>query len=92
MHGRVVEVHPGQGMTVSVHPKHPGLAAMRSAAQRPAFIDRLHADGNTILLVTHEEEIAARAARVVRLSFGDSVQRWAGAVRMLAKNRPSRLE
>jgi putative ABC transport system ATP-binding protein len=34
------------------------------------LIDRLHADGNTIILVTHEEELALRAARVVRLRDG----------------------
>ena len=35
-----------------------------------AFIDRLQAQGNTILLVTHEEELARRAARVIRLRDG----------------------
>jgi putative ABC transport system ATP-binding protein len=35
-----------------------------------ALIDKLHADGNTIILVTHEEELALRAARVVRLRDG----------------------
>jgi len=34
------------------------------------LIDRLQAKGNTILLVTHEEALADRAARVVRLSDG----------------------
>ena len=35
-----------------------------------ALIDELHAGGNTIILVTHEEELARRAARVVRLKDG----------------------
>jgi putative ABC transport system ATP-binding protein len=35
-----------------------------------SLFSRLHADGNTIILVTHEEELAARAARVVRLRDG----------------------
>jgi putative ABC transport system ATP-binding protein len=35
-----------------------------------ALVDRLHAEGNTIILVTHEEELAQRAARVVRLKDG----------------------
>ena len=34
------------------------------------LFDRLHERGNTIILVTHEEEIAARAARVVRMRDG----------------------
>lgn len=32
--------------------------------------DKLHADGNTLIVVTHEEFVAARAARVVRLLDG----------------------
>ena len=36
-------------------------------------VDKLHADGNTIILVTHEEELALRAARVVRLRDGHIV-------------------
>ena len=37
------------------------------------LFDELHADGNTIIIVTHEEHIAAHASRVVRLSDGDVV-------------------
>ncbi|HSN57471.1 MAG TPA: ABC transporter ATP-binding protein [Candidatus Sulfomarinibacteraceae bacterium] len=35
-----------------------------------AIFDRLHAEGNTILLVTHEESIARHARRVIRLRDG----------------------
>jgi len=35
-----------------------------------ALIGRLHAEGNTIILVTHEDELARRAARVIRLRDG----------------------
>jgi putative ABC transport system ATP-binding protein len=35
-----------------------------------ALIAELHSRGNTIILVTHEEELAAKAARVVRLRDG----------------------
>jgi putative ABC transport system ATP-binding protein len=35
-----------------------------------AIFDRLHADGNTILLVTHEESVAGHARRVIRLRDG----------------------
>ena len=46
-----------------------------------AVLDRLHDDGNTILLVTHEEELARHAHRIIRLRDGliesDSAQREA---------------
>jgi len=35
-----------------------------------ALFDQIHADGNTVILVTHEEEIAEHAHRVVRLRDG----------------------
>jgi putative ABC transport system ATP-binding protein len=38
-----------------------------------ALIDELHDRGNTIILVTHENFLAARAARVVRLHDGNVV-------------------
>jgi len=38
-----------------------------------ALMDDLHAKGNTIILVTHEEDLAARAARIVRLKDGKIV-------------------
>jgi len=34
-----------------------------------ALIDELHAQGNTILLVTHEEELAARALGDLKAVF-----------------------
>jgi putative ABC transport system ATP-binding protein len=34
------------------------------------LMDQLHAQGRTIILVTHEEDLALRAARVVRLRDG----------------------
>ncbi len=38
-----------------------------------ALMDDLHAKGNTIILVTHEEELAQHAARVIRLRDGKIV-------------------
>ncbi len=38
-----------------------------------ALVDRLQQDGNTILLVTHEQSLADRAARVLRLRDGKVV-------------------
>ena len=35
-----------------------------------SLMDQLHAQGRTIILVTHEEDLAQRAARVVRLRDG----------------------
>jgi len=35
-----------------------------------AVFDSLHADGQTIIVVTHEEDIAARCRRVIRLRDG----------------------
>lgn len=37
------------------------------------LFDRLHDEGNTVIVVTHEQHIAARASRVVRISDGDVV-------------------
>jgi putative ABC transport system ATP-binding protein len=48
------------------------------------LLDRLHATGRTIVLITHETEVAERASRVVRLSDGgvvsDQLQGVRGAV------------
>jgi putative ABC transport system ATP-binding protein len=35
-----------------------------------ALFDTLHSRGNTLIVVTHEEEIAHRARRIVRLRDG----------------------
>jgi putative ABC transport system ATP-binding protein len=37
------------------------------------LFDRLHDEGNTLIVVTHEQHIANHASRVVRLSDGDIV-------------------
>jgi putative ABC transport system ATP-binding protein len=42
----------------------------RTSADIMALFDRLHEDGQTIIMVTHEHEIAARAARLVTLRDG----------------------
>ena len=35
-----------------------------------ALFDRLHAQGNTIILVTHENDIATRARRIIHIRDG----------------------
>lgn len=35
-----------------------------------ALFEKIHANGNTVILVTHEEEIAAQTQRVIRLKDG----------------------
>ena len=45
----------------------------RTGAEILELFDDLHRSGNTIVLVTHEEELARRAARVVRLRDGKIV-------------------
>jgi putative ABC transport system ATP-binding protein len=37
------------------------------------LFDSLHDEGNTVIVVTHEQHIAERTGRVVRLSDGDVV-------------------
>jgi len=41
-----------------------------SSSEIMDLIDRLHGQGNTIVMVTHDEEVAARAGRIVRMRDG----------------------
>jgi putative ABC transport system ATP-binding protein len=45
----------------------------RSTADILDLFDRLHGSGRTIILITHEDEVAERAGRVIRLRDGDVV-------------------
>jgi putative ABC transport system ATP-binding protein len=42
----------------------------KSTSEMLDLFDRLHQSGRTIVLITHEPDVAARASRVVRLSDG----------------------
>ena len=42
----------------------------RTGLEILALMDEIHAKGNTVVLVTHEEDVAARAHRIVRLRDG----------------------
>jgi putative ABC transport system ATP-binding protein len=42
----------------------------KTGAEIMVLMERLHSEGHTIILVTHEEELAARAERIIRLRDG----------------------
>ena len=42
----------------------------RTGLEILALMDEIHAKGNTVILVTHEEDVAARAHRIIRLRDG----------------------
>jgi putative ABC transport system ATP-binding protein len=44
-----------------------------SSREVMAIFDRLHGQGKTIILITHEDEIAAHARRVIRVRDGHIV-------------------
>jgi putative ABC transport system ATP-binding protein len=45
-----------------------------STADMLAVLDQLHDSGRTIVLITHENDVAAHARRLVRLVDGDVVE------------------
>jgi len=46
----------------------------KSGAEIVALLERLHTDGRTIVLITHEQEVARHAERIVHLSDGRVVE------------------
>ena len=43
----------------------------KTGADIMGMLDELHAEGQTVILVTHEDDIAAHAKRVLRLRDGE---------------------
>ncbi len=48
-----------------------GALDTKTSFEIMALFEKLHADGNTIILVTHEHDIAARAHRVITIRDGE---------------------
>ena len=46
----------------------------RTSEEIMALVDDLHASGNTVVMVTHENDIAAHAKRVIRLRDGKVIE------------------
>ena len=46
----------------------------KSGHEIMGILDQLHEDGNTIILVTHEDDIAQRAHRIIRLFDGKIIE------------------
>src|SRR5690606_33359084 len=50
-----------------------GALDSRSGKELMALLKALHADGHTIILVTHDPQIAAQAQRVIEISDGEII-------------------
>lgn len=64
--GRALVNHP----SIILADEPTGNLDSKTGIEIMALFDKIHADGNTVILVTHEEEIAEHAHRVIRLRDG----------------------
>ena len=46
------------------------MAQSRTSKEIMKLLEEIHLSGNTIIVVTHEEEIATHAKRIIRLRDG----------------------
>jgi putative ABC transport system ATP-binding protein len=60
----------------------------RTSAEIMALFDELHADGQTVVVVTHEPDIAAHCRRTIRLADGRVVEDHANPPRTVAAPPP----
>lgn len=66
-----------------------GALDSRSGEEVMNLLKQLHADGRTIILITHDEKVAAHAERVVRIHDGKITEDSGAAVqKTIAENRP----
>ena len=66
-----------------------GALDSRSGEEVMNLLKQLHADGRTIILITHDEKVAAHAERVVRIHDGKITEDSGAAVKKtIAENRP----
>jgi macrolide transport system ATP-binding/permease protein len=66
-----------------------GALDSRSGAEVLTLLEQLHAEGHTILLITHDAEVASHAERVIRLADGRLVEDTGGSGRSRASARPA---
>ena len=64
--GRALVNHP----SIILADEPTGNLDSKTGVEIMALFDKIHADGNTVILVTHEEDIAEHAHRVIRLRDG----------------------
>lgn len=64
--GRALVNHP----SIILADEPTGNLDSKTGVEIMALFDKIHEDGNTVILVTHEEEIAEHAHRVIRLRDG----------------------
>ena len=60
----------GQQQRVSIADEPTGALDSRTGREVMLFLQKLNAEGNTIILITHDNSIAAKAKRIIRITDG----------------------
>ena len=63
-------IEPGIFKAYDIRGLYPGELDARTGTEMIALFDRLNRDGTTIVVVTHDEEMARAARRVVHMRDG----------------------